>query len=122
MSIQRAPPRSIGGSGDWPAVRVAPLDFADEGLEGRAVIFDVDAIAAQGVASAAAAAVRYKPLRNSDERLRSSVVCDLRTPVDNICERAAKHAGANLAAIEFVRQYVGPPFWPDRRAFRIVSK
>jgi phenylalanyl-tRNA synthetase beta chain len=94
-----------------------PSILQTEGLEGRAVIFDVDTIAAQGVTSAVAAAVRYKPLRKfPTSGFDLSVVCDLRTPVDDICDALRKLAGANLAAIEFVRQYVGPPFGPDQKS------
>jgi phenylalanyl-tRNA synthetase beta chain len=92
-----------------------PAILQTEGLEGRAVIFDVDAITAQG--EAAGAAIRYKPLRKfPTSGFDLSVVCDLRTPVDSICDALRKLAGPSLAAIEFVRQYVGPPFGPDQKS------
>lgn len=92
-----------------------PAILQVEGLEGRAMVFDVDAIAAQRLA--AAAEIRYKPLRKfPTSGFDLSVVCDLRTPVDNICDALRKLAGANLAAIEFVRQYVGSPFGPDQKS------
>jgi len=92
-----------------------PAILQIEGLEGRAMVFDVDAIVAQRLA--AAAEIRYKPLRKfPTSGFDLSVVCDLRTPVDNICDALRKLAGASLAAIEFVRQYVGPPFGPDQKS------
>jgi phenylalanyl-tRNA synthetase beta chain len=92
-----------------------PSILQTEGLEGRAVVFDVDAIVAQGVASAAA--LRYQPLRKfPTSGFDLSVVCDLRTPVDSICDALRGLIGAGLAAIEFVRQYVGPPFGPDQKS------
>jgi phenylalanyl-tRNA synthetase beta chain len=92
-----------------------PSVLQDEGLEGRALVFDVDTIAAQGLA--AAAAVRYKPLRKfPTSGFDLSVVCDLRTPVDQICDALRTLAGGSLAAIEFVRQYVGSPFGPDQKS------
>lgn len=92
-----------------------PSILQTEGLEGRAMIFDVDTIAAQRLE--AASTTRYKPLRKfPTSGFDLSVVCELRTPVDSICEALRKLAGASLAAIEFVRQYVGPPLGPDQKS------
>jgi phenylalanyl-tRNA synthetase beta chain len=79
------------------------------------MIFDVDTIAAQRLA--ATSTTRYKPLRKfPTSGFDLSVVCDLRTPVDTICDALRKFAGGSLAAIEFVRQYVGPPLGPDQKS------
>jgi phenylalanyl-tRNA synthetase beta chain len=92
-----------------------PSILQTEDLEGRAMIFDVDTIAAQRLD--AASTTRYKPLRKfPTSGFDLSAVCELRTPVDSICEALRKLAGANLAAIEFVRQYVGPPLGPDQKS------
>lgn len=92
-----------------------PSILQTEGLEGRAMIFDVDTIAAQRLA--ASAITRYKPLRKfPTSGFDLSVVCDLRTAVDTICDALRKLAGANLAAIEFVRQYIGPPLGSDQKS------
>ena len=78
-----------------------------EGLEGRALMFDIDLAAAQGVMRSA---VKYAPLRKfPTSGFDLSVVCDLRAPVQTIGDALQKLAVPDLAAIEFVRQYTGAP-------------
>jgi phenylalanyl-tRNA synthetase beta chain len=92
-----------------------PSVLQAEGLEGRALVFDVDAIAAEG--TAAASAIRYKPLRKfPTSGFDLSVVCDLHTPADSICDALRQLAGSGLAGIEFVRQYTGAPFGPNQKS------
>ena len=92
-----------------------PFLLQTEGLEGRAFVFDVDANTAQGVGSAVA--VRYEPLRKfPTSGFDLSVVCDLHTPVDSICDALRHLAGSDLAGIEFVRQYTGTPFGPNQKS------
>jgi len=103
------------GAGIGRLFELHPSILQTEGLEGRALVFDVDTIAAQSLSAAGAA--RYKPLRKfPTSGFDLSVVCNLRTPVDHICDALRTLAGASLAAIEFVRQYVGPPFGPDQKS------
>jgi phenylalanyl-tRNA synthetase beta chain len=85
-----------------------PSILRAEGVEGRAIVLDVDLIAAERLA--AAVTVKYTPLRKfPTSGFDLSLVCDLRKPVDAIGDELQKLAGADLAAIEFVRQYTGPP-------------
>jgi phenylalanyl-tRNA synthetase beta chain len=85
-----------------------PSLLKSEGLDGRAMLFDVDVDAALGLA--AARAPKYRPLRKfPTSGFDLSVVADLLTPVDKIQDELTRLAGADLAAIEFIRQYAGPP-------------
>ena len=62
-------------------------------------------------------AVRYEPLRKfPTSGFDLSVVCDLHTPVDSICDALRHLAGSGLAGIEFVRQYTGTPFGPNQKS------
>jgi phenylalanyl-tRNA synthetase beta chain len=92
-----------------------PYVLQTEGLEGRAFVFDVDAIAAQKANSTAF--IRYEPLRKfPTSGFDLSVVCDLHTPADSICDALRQLAGSGLAGIEFVRQYTGAPFGPNQKS------
>lgn len=92
-----------------------PSVLRTEGVEGRAVVFDIDATIAQR--RAAAAEIRYKPLRKfPTSGFDLSVVCGLHQPVDTIGDALRNLAGADLAAIEFVRQYTGPPLVQDQKS------
>src|SRR6185437_5679655 len=92
-----------------------PSVLQAEGLEGRAFVFDVDAIAALGIAETAA--IRYEPLRKfPTSGFDLSVVCDLHTPADSICDALRQLAGGGLAGIEFVRQYTGAPCGPGQQS------
>jgi phenylalanyl-tRNA synthetase beta chain len=87
---------------------IHPLLLLDEGIGGRAVVFDADLRAAQSVAASATfhyAAPRKYPVSGFD----LSVVADLKLPVAEIEEQLRRLAGTDLAAIEFVRQYAGSP-------------
>ncbi|HEX3684600.1 MAG TPA: phenylalanine--tRNA ligase subunit beta [Bryobacteraceae bacterium] len=92
-----------------------PLLLQQEGIEGRAVFFDVNLDLAQQLASARAPkyiALRRYPTSGFD----LSVVSDLRTLVDRIQAALAQCAGPHLAAIEFIRQYDGPPLPPGQKS------
>ncbi|MGH9583163.1 MAG: phenylalanine--tRNA ligase subunit beta [Bryobacteraceae bacterium] len=79
-----------------------------EGIEGRAVLFDVDLRTTQQLA--AARNVKYKPLRKyQTSGFDLSVVAGLRMPASEIERQLTELAGDALASIEFVRQYSGPP-------------
>ncbi len=79
-----------------------------EGLEGRAVLFDIDLSIAQQLA--AAHATTYTPLRKyPTSGFDLSVVADLRTAVAHIEDHFVQLAGADLVSVDFIRQYAGPP-------------
>jgi len=79
-----------------------------EGIDGRAMIFDIDVDAALKLASARVP--KYTPLRKfPTSGFDLSVVAELLTPVEKIQDELMRLAGPDLAAIEFIRQYAGPP-------------
>jgi phenylalanyl-tRNA synthetase beta chain len=85
-----------------------PSLLKEEGIEGRAMLFDVDLDSAQKIA--ANRVFKYAPLRKyPTSGFDLSVVADLRMPVLQIQDALSKLAGQDLAAIDFVRQYAGPP-------------
>jgi phenylalanyl-tRNA synthetase beta chain len=85
-----------------------PLLLQEEGIEGRAMFFDVDLETAQKLA--ASRVVKYAPLRKyPTSGFDLSVVADLKLPVHRIQDELSKLAGPDLAVIDFVRQYAGPP-------------
>ncbi len=109
MSIRLAPPRYIGDDSVIGRIfELHPSLLKGEGIEGRAMVFDVDLDSAQKIA--ANRVVKYTPLRKyPTSGFDLSVVADLRMPVDQIQDALSKLAGSDLAAIDFVRQYAGPP-------------
>jgi phenylalanyl-tRNA synthetase beta chain len=85
-----------------------PSLLADEGIEGRAVLFDIDLQLAQQLS--AARPVKYTPPRKyPTSGFDLSVVTTLEKPVAQIQDELANLAGPELAAIEFITQYDGPP-------------
>ncbi len=85
-----------------------PRLLQQEGIEGRAVLLDVDLKIAQELA--ASHGVTYQPLRKyPTSGFDLSAVAGLRTPVSDIQDEVTRLAGSDLASVEFVRQYVGPP-------------
>ena len=85
-----------------------PSLLESEGIEGRAFFFDVDLELAQTLASRRV--LEYTPLRKyPTSGFDLSVLTALKTPVANIQAELAALAGANLALIDFIRQYDGPP-------------
>ena len=80
----------------------------EEGIDGRAMLFDVDLNSAQKLV--AERGVEYKPLRKyPTSGFDLSVVAELRKPVEHLQDEITRLAGADLATIEFIRQYDGPP-------------
>ncbi len=85
-----------------------PLLLEEEGIEGRAVFFDFNLKAAQEIH--AAHTVRYTPPRKyPTSGFDLSVITTSRTPVADIQSGLRSWAGSDLALLEFVRQYDGPP-------------
>ncbi len=84
-----------------------PSLLKSEGLEGRAMVLDFDVDAA--LALAASLVPKYSQLRKfPTSGFDLSFVTSLRTPVEELHDKLVALAGADLAMIEFVRQYVGP--------------
>jgi phenylalanyl-tRNA synthetase beta chain len=85
-----------------------PLLLEEEGVEGRAVLFDVDLRATQEIHSAQV--IRYTPPRKyPTSGFDLSVLTELKTPVAEIQNSLRSLGGSDLAMIEFIRQYDGPP-------------
>ena len=85
-----------------------PALFEAENVEGRAVLLDIDLRKTLQISSKIDR--KYVPTRRyPTSGFDLSVVADLKTPVAGIHDALVKFAGVDLAAIEFVRQYDGPP-------------
>ncbi len=85
-----------------------PSLLGGEGIEGRAVFFDVDLHHALKIATQQH--VFYTPLRKyPTSGFDLSVVMDAKTPVGELRQRLSELAGENLVSIEFIRQYEGAP-------------
>ena len=94
---------------------IHPSLLRTEGVEGRAVFFDIDLQIAQELN--AQRTIRYSPLRKYPiSGFDLSVVSDMHTPVASIEAELIALAGSSLASIEFVRQYSGPPFPEGRKS------
>jgi phenylalanyl-tRNA synthetase beta chain len=88
-----------------------PFLLFAEGIEGRAMLFDVDLTLAQRTPA------QRQPLRKyPTSGFDLSVLADLKKPVREIEVELRSLAGSDLAAIEFVRQYQGSPLPPDRKS------
>lgn len=85
-----------------------PGIFEEEGIEGRVVLFDVDLQAALPVRNQQRSQY-VPPRRYPTSGFDLSVVMALRQPVAEIQDHLTSLAGTELAALEFVRQYDGPP-------------
>jgi phenylalanyl-tRNA synthetase beta chain len=84
-----------------------PSLLKSEGIEGRAMIFDIDIDLSLQLASTRVP--KYTPLRKfPTSGFDLSLVTELRTPVDKLQDELTRLAGSDLAMIEFVRQYAGP--------------
>jgi phenylalanyl-tRNA synthetase beta chain len=82
--------------------------------EGRASVLDLDLNALEELRGLEH---RYQPLRRFPESAFDlSVVCALREPVSAIEAQLRTHGGEHLVAIEFVRQYSGPPLEEGRKS------
>jgi phenylalanyl-tRNA synthetase beta chain len=87
---------------------IHPKLLEQEGVSGRAVLFDIDLDIAQRLA--AARVFQYRPLRKyPTSGFDLSVIAELRLPVSRIQDELAALAGPDLASLDFVRQYAGPP-------------
>jgi phenylalanyl-tRNA synthetase beta chain len=75
---------------------------------GRAAVLDMDLAVLQALA--AAGEMRYTPVRRyPSSAFDLSVVAGLRELVGEIQKKLTAYAGADLVAIEFLREYTGPP-------------
>ncbi len=85
-----------------------PSLLAAEGIEGRALLFDIDLQEALSIASEKQAS--YKPPRKyPTSGFDLSAVAAMKTPAAEIEEHLSRAAAANLVAMQFIRQYSGPP-------------
>jgi phenylalanyl-tRNA synthetase beta chain len=86
-----------------------------EGIEGRAMLFDVDLERARKLAGSQD--LSYIPLRKyPTSGFDLSVVADIKTPAASIQDRLVAFAGTDLVAIDFIRQYDGPPLPPGQKS------
>ncbi len=86
-----------------------------EGIEGRAVLFDVDLELAQNLA--ASRILKYAPPRRyPTSGFDLSIVTALKTPVDRIQDALSNLGGSDLAMIDFIRQYQGAPLAPGQKS------
>jgi phenylalanyl-tRNA synthetase beta chain len=86
-----------------------------ENIEGRAMFFDVDLDHGQKLNAGREA--KYTSFRKyPTSGFDLSVVADSRTPVAEIESALAGRAEADLASIEFIRQYDGPPLPPGKKS------
>ena len=84
-----------------------PSLLKSEGVNGRAMVFDVDVDVSLPISLKRVP--KYVPLRKfPTSGFDLSLVTELRTPVDRLQDELTQLAGADLAMIEFVRQYAGP--------------
>jgi phenylalanyl-tRNA synthetase beta chain len=82
---------------------------------GRAAILDLDLNAVEQLARAAT--VKYKPLRRyPTSAFDLSVITSLRMLAGDIEAGLRRFAGDDLVAIEFQRQYSGPPLEPGQKS------
>jgi phenylalanyl-tRNA synthetase beta chain len=92
-----------------------PSLLAAEGIEGRAVLFDIDLRQAFGIASRKQAS--YKPLRKyPTSSFDLSVIAAMETPVAEIEEHLSGAASSELASMHFIRQYSGPPLQEGQKS------
>ncbi len=85
-----------------------PTLLAAEGVEGRAVMFDVDLRLCLSLSEQSQ--VTYTPLRKyPTSGFDLSVVSSAKQPIGEIERKLSLVAGDKLAAVEFIRQYEGPP-------------
>ncbi len=85
-----------------------PSLLANEGIEGRAVFFDVDLRLPLELSSERH--IIYTPLRKyPTSGFDLSVVVNARTPVGELKRQLSAVAGKDLVSIEFIRQYQGAP-------------
>jgi phenylalanyl-tRNA synthetase beta chain len=92
-----------------------PLLLQEQRIDGRAMLFDADLETAQRLAASYAAT--YTPVRKyPTSGFDLSVVADLKMPVHGIQDALSKLAGLDLASVEFVRQYAGPPLLEGQKS------
>ncbi|HLH03962.1 MAG TPA: phenylalanine--tRNA ligase subunit beta [Bryobacteraceae bacterium] len=108
MHPERAALISLNGSELGGVFELHPSLLADEGLEGRAVVLDIDlrlAFAAQE-----AKPFRYTPPRRyPTSGFDLSIVTEKRTPVGQLEDELRALAREHLVSLDFVRQYEGAP-------------
>jgi phenylalanyl-tRNA synthetase beta chain len=107
----------IEWQGEWIGriFELHPSLLQEEGIEGRAVLFDVDLQLTEKLS--ASLVKKYVSLRKyPTSGFDLSVVAERKVPVDSIQEALTKLAGPDLAMIEFIRQYDGPPLPREQKS------
>jgi phenylalanyl-tRNA synthetase beta chain len=85
-----------------------PSVLQQVGVQGRADIFDFDLDLAQAIAGVQT--IRYRPLRRyPTSGFDLSIIAPLQNPVAAIEDELQALGGSQIALIDFVRQYSGPP-------------
>lgn len=94
---------------------IHPSLLRAEGVEGRAIFFDIDIGQTQEIESRRTK--MYTPIRKyPTSGFDLSVVADLRTPVAFIEDNMRAAAGESLASLDFVTEYSGPPLPEGRKS------
>lgn len=92
-----------------------PSLLHDAGIEGRAILLDVDLDLAESLHRSQEK--KFMPLRKyPTSGFDLSVVTDTHEPVAKIESELVRLAADSLASIEFVRQYAGPPLPEDKKS------
>ena len=92
-----------------------PTLLAAEGIEGRALLFEVDLALAQKIATASQR--NYTPPRKyPTSGFDLSAVTSNKTPVYEVEQHLYNLGGKHLASLEFVRQYDGPPLLEGQKS------
>ncbi len=92
-----------------------PSVLAAEGIEGRAVFFDVDMQVASELAAerrTAYKAVRKYPTSGFD----LSAVAEIKTPIAEVAGHLSRLGRDELVSLEFIRQYSGPPLLEGQKS------
>jgi phenylalanyl-tRNA synthetase beta chain len=85
-----------------------PSLLAEEGMEGRAIIFDIDL--QSSLKLSLERPLVYKPPRKyPTSGFDLSIVAASKIPVGDLEQKIVETGGASLASVEFVRQYSGAP-------------
>lgn len=92
-----------------------PSLLQQEGIEGRAFLFDVNLELAQRL-DASHVFTYAPPRRYPTSGFDLSIVTALKTPVDDVRDALLKLAGSELATVEFIRQYQGAPLAPGQKS------
>ncbi len=92
-----------------------PSLLAAEGIEGRAVLFDIDLQLSQKLASEQQTSYR-PPRKYPTSGFDLSAVAGAKTAAGEIEEHLSRLAAEDLVSLKFIRQYSGPPLLEDQKS------